>query len=259
MSAAHPWMKFYPRDWRGDQALRMVSLSARGLWIECLSIMHEATPYGHLVVNGTALDSGDLARLVGAPVDEVSGLREELIKAGVAIENRAGILISKRMVRDENRAKKGKKAATKRWSKDTENKGKNDAPNGSPKSEPITQKPEARSHIPEERKNPPKPPSLPADVRAVMEAAGFVVAPPDLGLIDAWKREGATMDQDILPVVAAVSKSVKARTGRAPFKLQLFDAPIREKLAADAEEIERLKGIQARYSDPPPAAVGGAR
>lgn len=31
MSASRPWMKFYPRDWRGDQALRAVSLTARGL------------------------------------------------------------------------------------------------------------------------------------------------------------------------------------------------------------------------------------
>jgi len=47
-----PWMKFYPRDWRGDQALRAVSIAARGLWMECLCIMHEAKPYGHLVLNG---------------------------------------------------------------------------------------------------------------------------------------------------------------------------------------------------------------
>ena len=68
---ANPWMKFYPRDWRGDQALRIVSLSARGLWIECLSVMHEATPYGHLVVNGRPVGDDALARMVGASGDEV--------------------------------------------------------------------------------------------------------------------------------------------------------------------------------------------
>ena len=41
---SQPWIKFYPRDWRGDQALRVVSLAARGLWIEMLSIMHEGQP-----------------------------------------------------------------------------------------------------------------------------------------------------------------------------------------------------------------------
>ena len=45
MSGDRPWMKFYPRDWRGDQALRAVSIAARGLWLECLCIMHEARPY----------------------------------------------------------------------------------------------------------------------------------------------------------------------------------------------------------------------
>ena len=46
-----PWMKFYPADWRADPALRMCSLAARGLWMEMLSIMHEADPRGSLRTN----------------------------------------------------------------------------------------------------------------------------------------------------------------------------------------------------------------
>lgn len=111
---------------------------------------------------------------------------------------------------------------------------------------------------------PPKPQNgrhqpMPADVKAVMEAAGFVSPPPDLGLLRTWYDAGATLEQDIIPVVASVSKSVKDRTGRAPFKLQLFDQPIREKLGKDAAEIERLQAIQRRYSEQPEAAAGGAR
>jgi hypothetical protein len=155
MSAAQPWMKFYPRDWRGDQALRVVSLAARGLWIECLSIMHEATPYGHLVVNGKAVDDGMLARLVGASAEDVQALRAELIDAGVANQNRGGILVSRRMVRDQSRAKKGRKAAQKRWGQDTEKSQENGKPNGLPTETPITQKPEARS----QRRREDKPPS----------------------------------------------------------------------------------------------------
>lgn len=91
-------------------------------------------------------------------------------------------------------------------------------------------------------------PKLPEDVRAVMEAGGFVTPPPDLGLIDSWKQAGADMEQDVLPTMRAVAKSVKERTGRAPFKLQLFDQPIRDKLSFDDQEIERLRSIAVRYT-----------
>ena len=47
-----PWMKFYPADWRAEPSLRFTSLAARGLWIEMLALMHEATPRGSLLVKG---------------------------------------------------------------------------------------------------------------------------------------------------------------------------------------------------------------
>lgn len=144
MSAA-PWIKFYPRDWRGDQALRAVSVAARGLWIECLCIMHEAKPYGHLVLNGEPVEGGVLARMTGTSVDEVSALMAELRQAGVLSVTAKGVVFSRRMTKDHARAQKGSKAAKKRWSQDAENKEQSEQPNRSPNSCPITQKPEARS------------------------------------------------------------------------------------------------------------------
>jgi hypothetical protein len=92
--SVHPWMKFYPRDWRGEQALRAVSLAARGLWIECLCVMHEAKPYGHLVLNGKPVDDDTLARMTGVPVDEVSALMAELREAGVLSVTGKGVVFS---------------------------------------------------------------------------------------------------------------------------------------------------------------------
>lgn len=100
---ADPWMKFYPRDWRGDQSLRAVSIAARGLWMECLCIMHEAKPYGHLLLNGEPVEVDALARMTGASVDEVSALMAELRKAGVFSVTGKGIIFSRRMVRDSER------------------------------------------------------------------------------------------------------------------------------------------------------------
>lgn len=136
-------MKFYPRDWRGDQALRAVSLAARGLWMECLCIMHEAKPYGHLVLNGSPVDGDTLARMTGVPADEVTALLAELRQAGVLSVTSKGVVFSRRMTKDHARAQKGRKAANKRWSQVSDGVEQSDAPNGSPNRSPTTQKPEA--------------------------------------------------------------------------------------------------------------------
>ena len=78
-----PWMKFYPSDWRADPALRMCSLAARGLWMEMLSIMHEADPRGSLLINGNAISAKQLASLCGASLRETVALLHELDVAGV--------------------------------------------------------------------------------------------------------------------------------------------------------------------------------
>lgn len=156
-------MKFYPRDWRGDQALRAVSIAARGLWIECLCIMHEAKPYGHLVLNGDPVGDDTLARMTGISVEQVSDLVSELRKAGVLSVTREGVVFSRRMTKDHARARKGRNAAKLRWSQVADGVEQSAAPNGSPNGNPITQKPEirvkedARASLSETSSDPPEP------------------------------------------------------------------------------------------------------
>ena len=141
-------MKFYPRDWRGDQALRAVSIGARGLWMECLCIMHEAEPYGHLLLNGEIPGDDALARMTGTSVDELREHLAELRQAGVLSVSRKGVITSRRMIKDFSKAQKGSSAVNKRWSQTAENKQETDVPNRSPNRVPTpspnTQKPEAR-------------------------------------------------------------------------------------------------------------------
>lgn len=94
-----PWLKFFPTDWRSDPKLRMCGLAARGLWIEMISIMHEATPYGHLLVSGLAPTDTQLAVLVGASSDQIPALCGELEAAGVFSRTREGVIYSRRMTR----------------------------------------------------------------------------------------------------------------------------------------------------------------
>lgn len=158
MSNQRPWMKFYPTDWRGDQALRVVSLGARGLWIECMCIMHEATPYGHLIINGRAVTDAQLAALAGTTPDQIAALLNELETAGVFSRNRNGAIYSRRMTRDEKKRKDGEKTqkngtlpTSRRGRQVSEKTGRKSPPPevvvGVVDQPPSTQKPEAREEL----------------------------------------------------------------------------------------------------------------
>ncbi len=103
-----PWMKFYPSDWRADPALRMCSLAARGLWAEMMCIMHEAEPYGHLLINGLPLNEKQLASLSGGGLRETVNALAELDCCGVLSRTEAGVIFSRRMKRDKEKAERDK-------------------------------------------------------------------------------------------------------------------------------------------------------
>lgn len=100
-SLKRPAFQFYPSDWRNDAGLKLCSLSARGLWIEMICIMHAAEPYGHLCAAGRPLDSRDLSKLVGESERDVKRWLEELLRNNVC-STTEGAIVSRRMVRDES-------------------------------------------------------------------------------------------------------------------------------------------------------------
>lgn len=157
----NPWMKFYPSDWRADPALRMCSLAARGLWIEMMTLMHEAEPYGHLLVRGKAPTEAQLAMLVGASLREVEALIGELEAAGVFSRSGRAVVVSRRMVRDEKKARTAQRNGKAGGNPSLLRKRENpvsvnpDAPpevKAGGKAGDNTQKPEARDQSPEKQK-----------------------------------------------------------------------------------------------------------
>lgn len=103
-----PWMKFYPADWRADPALRACSLGARGLWIDILTLMHEASTRGHLLINGSPASTAQLASIAGCSEADVISLMTELESAGIFSRKKNGVIFSRRMEKDENRARKNR-------------------------------------------------------------------------------------------------------------------------------------------------------
>lgn len=96
-----PSFQFYPADWRNDAALRMCSLSARGLWWEMICIMHAAIPYGHLMAADNPITPEELSRIVGESKSDVTKWLTELEKRKVYSVSGDGCIYSRRMVRDE--------------------------------------------------------------------------------------------------------------------------------------------------------------
>ncbi|PHP21385.1 hypothetical protein CG471_02105 [Sphingobium sp. IP1] len=96
-----PAFQFYPGDWRTDPGLRLCSMAARGLWMEMTCLMHEGEPYGHLTVQGRPISDDMLARLVGESIAAVRKAMRELEQNDVFSRTDAGVIYSRRMVRDE--------------------------------------------------------------------------------------------------------------------------------------------------------------
>lgn len=97
-------MKFYVSDWRADPELRACSLAARGLWLELIAIMHNAEPYGHLLIGGQKPSTSTIASLAGATSQAVVAALAELRKNGVSSVTDGGVIYSRRMVRDHAKA-----------------------------------------------------------------------------------------------------------------------------------------------------------
>ena len=127
----HRYSKFWWQDWQRDGALRMCSLAARGLWMDILCLAHDGIPTGHVTVNGKAPSNRQLAAIVGTTEKETAKLLNELEDAGVFSRTSAGIIFSRRMVRDAALSVEGEKNANKRWAK-------GDNPNGSPNGPPYS-------------------------------------------------------------------------------------------------------------------------
>lgn len=133
-------------------------MAARGLWIEMIALMHEASPYGHLLVSGQSPTDAQLAVLAGAPSEQISDLLGELESAGVFSRTKEGVIYSRKMTRT------AKKAAVARRN------GKN---GGNPSLRNHSDIPASDNQIPTDRVKPQKP-----EARNQKGSDGFANAQP---------------------------------------------------------------------------------
>jgi hypothetical protein len=103
-----PFMQFYPADWRSDIGVRALTPGARGFWVDCMCLMHEAEQYGHLLISGKVPTDGELAPLVTMTKSAVRKYRQQVIDRQVASVTADGVLYSRSMVRDEERRRRNR-------------------------------------------------------------------------------------------------------------------------------------------------------
>ena len=144
--SGNPWSKFFWQDWESDQALKLCSMAAQGLWMRMLCIAAAHDPVGYVSVAGKPLDETGLARLTGVSESEVAILLQELDHHGVFSRDRHGRIYSRRLVRDArmlaNAKKNGKKGGNPNLRKQ---RGKSEGVNPPDKGKDKPHKPEARS------------------------------------------------------------------------------------------------------------------
>jgi hypothetical protein len=99
-----PWMKFQTSVWRSDAALRRCGFEAQGLWIGMLTLMHEASPYGHLVIAGVPATAADLADILGGKEKTIEKLLRILEERRVFSRTESGVIYSRKMIRDLQKA-----------------------------------------------------------------------------------------------------------------------------------------------------------
>jgi biotin operon repressor len=131
-----PAILFYTGDWLKDPAVRMMTLTQRGLWIDMLALMYESTDRGYLALkNGQPVSIEQLCRMVGCKEEIVEECLESMEAVGVFSRTKDGVIYSRRMVNDEkireSKAKAGRASGKVRNNKRTEvehNGNKDEAP-----------------------------------------------------------------------------------------------------------------------------------
>lgn len=140
VTTSKPWLKFFTADWRSEITLRCVSRSARSLWIDLLCLIHEGGD-GRLHFNGQNPTDRELAAVLGDNPRTIRKLLSELETAEVFSRNQEDFIVSRRVIRDLQKAER-----------DTEN-GRTGG-NPSLKNNGIAEggvNPQDKAHIPEAR------------------------------------------------------------------------------------------------------------
>lgn len=101
-----PAIQFYCADWLRDP-VSGCSLSAQGLWLRLIILMHDSPTYGELrLPNGNPMGRAFASRRCGCTLEEFNEAFEELESIGIPSVSEDGLIFSRRMMRDAVKRKR---------------------------------------------------------------------------------------------------------------------------------------------------------
>lgn len=258
--AKTPWMKWYPSDWRADPLVRSCSPVSRYVWMEMIGLMHEAEPYGHLILAGRAVDYSTLATLIGMDAGEVKRAVKELESRGVFSRTDGGVIFSRRMIRDENRrktlAENGAKGGNPRLKKQEDKGGLDNQKDNQGGNQPVfprSQKPEAREKETPSGTGGTGRPANDAPAAGMEDHAREIadvihltrpIAKADRDVLRGWLDDGLNFDFHVMPAVRDVAARELGR-GKSISGFRYLDGAVREYADGWHRENDRLKAIAA--------------
>lgn len=100
-----PGLYFYRDAWDSEPGLTVVSDGAQLLWFKMLLLMNEQEPRGYLLLNGKNPTPKQIAAMARTDPSRVEECLAELEEAGVLSRDRRGVIYSRRMIREEKKAR----------------------------------------------------------------------------------------------------------------------------------------------------------
>lgn len=100
-----PGLYFYRDAWDSEPGLTVVSDGAQLLWFKMLLLMNEQEPRGYLLLNGRNPTPKQIAAMARTDPNRVEECLAELEEAGVLSRDRRGVIYSRRMIREEQKAR----------------------------------------------------------------------------------------------------------------------------------------------------------
>lgn len=247
------FMKFFPSDWRAEPKLRLVSRAARSLWIDMLGLMFEAGT-GRLEVQGAPMTIEQLAQMLGDNPRTTRKLLAEIEGVGLSSRDREGFIISRRIIRDFEKAEADKLNGRKGGNPSLKTTEKDQSEVNPPVNTHI---PEARNQIEEggggsareaEIAHPPGPDLDPheeiliaAGVDPKMDVTGKWHSSEQIGEADRWRTDLNLSHPEILTTIGEVMSS-RSATGP-PGNLRYFTSAMQRTAGRrDAPKLEPIGG-----------------
>lgn len=104
-----PYSNFFWADWENEPTLKKCSAASQGVWMRVLAVMHRATPRGHFLDETGARPSlPDLVKHFGMEPDVIEAAIAELTARRVCDVSEAGVLICRKMVRQEEKSQQAR-------------------------------------------------------------------------------------------------------------------------------------------------------